>query len=113
MAPLCPLYLISSAVCVFWFIVFALQHHFCCLNHRSSIINNVPRSFPLLTQLTKQVAVSIGQEYLDISVNDVVVVAIAQRLQDLSHVVTEREQKRRCPVYVVSKKIGYFNLRDV
>lgn len=98
---------------MFWFIVFALQYQFCCLNHPNSIINNMPRSFALLTQLTKQAAVSDSQEYLDISVNDVVVVAIAQRLQDLSHVVTERKQKRRCPVNVVSKKIGYFNLRDV
>lgn len=38
---------------------------------------------------------SDSQEYLDISVNDVVVVAIAQRLQDLSHVVTERKKKKK------------------
>lgn len=46
-------------------------------------------------QLTKQAAVSDSHGYLDISVNDVVVVAIAQRLQDLSHVVTERKKKRK------------------
>lgn len=54
----------------------------------------MPRSLARLTQLTKQAAVSDGQEYLDITVNDVVVVAIAQRLQDLSHVVTERKKKK-------------------
>lgn len=32
-----------------------------------------------------------SQQYLDVSVDDVVVMAVAERLKDLSHVVTENE----------------------
>lgn len=51
---------------------------------------------------------TVSHSYLDISVDNVVVVAVAQRLQNLPHVVTVRKKKRHCTVNVVSKIISIF-----